>query len=78
MNEWPLSDDVRAGPIHRWQDAMRIPLGKTVFASGDDANYIALPGTGRKAVVEDPKVERIGIGSNFARPRRSWSSSRWT
>ena len=27
---------------------------RTVFAAGDDANYIALPGSGRKAVVEDP------------------------
>jgi hypothetical protein len=54
VNEWPLSDTVRTGPIHRWQDAMPVALGKTVFAAGDDANYIALPGSGRKAIVEDP------------------------
>ena len=54
VNEWPLSDTVRRGPIHRWQDAMPVALGGTVFAAGDDANYIALPGSGRKAVVEDP------------------------
>ena len=32
---------------------MPIVLGKTVFASGDDAEYIPLPGTSRKAAVED-------------------------
>ena len=28
VNRWPLSDVVRRGPNHRWQDAMMIPLGK--------------------------------------------------
>ena len=54
VNRWPLSDVVRRGPNHRWQDAMTIPLGKAVFASGDDAPYIPLPGTARKDLVEDP------------------------
>ena len=36
---------VKSGPNHRWQDAMPIALGKTVFASGDDAEYIPLPNT---------------------------------
>ena len=44
VNAWPLSNVVRRGPNHRWQDAMTIPLGKAVFASGDDAPYIPLPG----------------------------------
>ena len=54
VNEWPLSNQVKRGPNHRWQDAMGIPLGKTVFASGDAAEYIPLPGTSRRAIVEDP------------------------
>lgn len=54
VNRWPLSDSVRRGPSHRWQDAMEMTLGKTVFASGDDAPYIPLPGTPRTAIVEDP------------------------
>ena len=33
---------------------MEIPLGKTVFASGDDVEYIPLPGSSRRAMVEDP------------------------
>lgn len=54
VNAWPLSNQVKSGPNHRWQDAMPIPLGKTVFASGDDTEYIPLPGTSRRAIVEDP------------------------
>lgn len=54
VNRWPLTDAVRRGPSHRWQDAMEMTLGKTVFASGDDAPYIPLPGTPRTAIVEDP------------------------
>lgn len=53
VNRWVRSEIVRSGPNHRWQDAMQIPLGKTVFASGDDVPYIPLPGTLRKAAVED-------------------------
>ena len=54
VNAWPLSNQVKSGPDHRWQDAMPIPLGKTVFASGDDTEYIPVPGTSRRAIVEDP------------------------
>jgi hypothetical protein len=54
INRWPRSTSVKSGPIHRWQDAMPIALGKTVFASGDDAEYVPLPGTPRRTMVEDP------------------------
>ena len=54
VNQWPLSGEVKSAPSHRWQDATLIPLGQTVFASGDDAEYIPLPNTARKAMVEDP------------------------
>ncbi len=57
VNRWPLTPQVKAAPNHRWQDAMPIVLGKTVFASGDDASYIPLPGTPRRAAVEDPLGE---------------------
>lgn len=52
VNRWPLSGQVKSEPDHRWQDAMTIALGKTVFASGDDEEYIPLPGTSRKASTE--------------------------
>ncbi|HTB10041.1 MAG TPA: hypothetical protein VK752_00645 [Bryobacteraceae bacterium] len=52
VNRWPLSMQVKSEPDHRWQDAMTIALGKTVFASGDDEEYIPLPGTSRKASTE--------------------------
>lgn len=54
VNRWPLSQVVASKPNHRWQDAFAISLGKTVFASGDDAEYIPLPGVARRAIVEDP------------------------
>src|SRR5579862_7794907 len=54
VNRWPLSAVIKSSPSHRWQDAIGIPLGKTVFASGDDAEYIPLPGAARGAVVSDP------------------------
>jgi hypothetical protein len=54
VNRWPLSSQVKSGPNHRWQDAMPIVLGKPVFASGDDAEYIPLPNTPRKVMVQDP------------------------
>ena len=54
VNQWPLSDAVRSGPNHDWRQAMPATLGKTVFASGDDAEYIPTPGTTRAASVEDP------------------------
>jgi hypothetical protein len=48
VNRWPLSPQVKSEPDHRWEDAQTIPLGKTIFASGDDEEYIPLPGTPRK------------------------------
>jgi Squalene-hopene cyclase C-terminal domain len=54
VNRWPLSPQVKSAPSHRWQDAVLIPLGKTVFASGDDAEYIPLPATLRKDIVGNP------------------------
>ncbi len=54
INRWPLSNLVSSGPISRWQDAMEIPLGSTVFASGDDSPYIPPPGAERGALAEDP------------------------
>lgn len=54
VNRWPLSNAIGSGPHHRWQDAMEIQLGATVFASADDTPYIALPGTARDAIVNQP------------------------
>ena len=54
VNQWPLTELVKSHPDHRWQDARAIPLGRTVFAAGDDAEYIPVPGTSRNAAVSDP------------------------
>jgi hypothetical protein len=54
VNRWPASSQIKSAPSHRWQDAQTIPPGKTVFAYGDDAEYVPLPGTPRKSLVDDP------------------------
>ena len=54
VNQWPLSPVVKSGPNHRWQDAVEVPLGKTTFASVDDAEYIPLPRTPRRELMNDP------------------------
>ena len=48
VNRWPRTGLVKSSPARRWQDAVKIPLGQTVFASGDDENYVPLPGTTRR------------------------------
>ena len=52
VNRWPTSTLVKSSPSHRWQDAISIPLDKVVFASGDDEEYIPLPGTPQRTTVE--------------------------
>ena len=54
INRWPRSSEVKSSPSHRREDALKIELGKTVFAYGDDAEYIPLPGTPRRALLDDP------------------------
>ena len=49
VNRWPRTGLVKSSPARRWQDAVKIPLGQTVFASGDDENYVPLPGTTRQS-----------------------------
>ena len=70
VNRWPMSASVKSGPIHRWQDARQIPLGKTVFAYGDDAEYIPLPGTTRKSTVDDAeRTDWYKFTFNDAKPK---------
>src|SRR5215471_13342060 len=57
VNQWPLTEQVASGPNHDWQHAMSIPVGKTIFASGDDAEYTPLPGVARRLVAEDRNGE---------------------
>jgi hypothetical protein len=48
VNRWPRTELVKSVPARRWQDAVTIPLGQTVFASGDDESYVPVPGTPRR------------------------------
>ena len=57
VNRWPLTHQVKSGPNRDWRHAMSIPLGRTIFASGDDAEYIPLPGTTRRSVAADKDGE---------------------
>lgn len=52
INQWPASASFKQGPNHRWHDASPMTLGRTVFASADEIEYIPLPGTPRKGVLE--------------------------
>jgi hypothetical protein len=54
VNKWPLTDEVKSAPSHRWEDAPKIGLGKTVFAYGDDTEYVPVPGTARTSLADDP------------------------
>ena len=47
-----------AAPGHTWQDAAPISLGQVVAASGDEAEYVPLPGTPRREIVEAPAGEQ--------------------
>jgi hypothetical protein len=70
VNQWPLSGKLKSSPSHRWQDATSVPLGQTVFASGDDSEYIPLPATARKSAVQDPAgTDWYKFDFNESRPK---------
>src|ERR1051326_4480216 len=48
---------LNAGPNHTWEDAAQFTLGELVVGSGDEAEYVPLPGTARKDLVEAPAGE---------------------
>jgi len=52
VNRWPLTATVKSLPDRQWQDAQPIALGTAVFASGDEEEYIPLPGTPRKEIAD--------------------------
>ncbi len=64
VNRWPLSAQLKSEPDHRWQDATPITLGKTVFASADDEEYIPLPGTPRKTSTEGADWYKFDFSSD--------------
>ena len=37
VNRWPITNSVKSAPIHDWEHALTVSLGKSVFAYGDDA-----------------------------------------
>ena len=58
---------VKSSPGQRWQDAVKIPFGQTVFASGDDESYIRCrerPGARQPRAPHPP----TGTGSSSRRP----------
>ena len=46
-----------AAPGHTWQDAAPIALGQVTPASGDEAEYVPVPGRSRKEIVQTPAAE---------------------
>ena len=57
VNRWPISTSLKRGANHGWQDASPMVLGHTVFASGDEAEYLPVPGTTRKQNADEPSGE---------------------
>ena len=45
------------GPHHTWQDAASFTLGDLVVASGDEAEYVPLPGMSRADIIGEPAGE---------------------
>lgn len=52
VNKWPFSAQVKAGPNNTFQTAREIALGKTVHATADEAEFLPLPDTSRRVIVE--------------------------
>ncbi|HWD98773.1 MAG TPA: hypothetical protein VG345_07040, partial [Bryobacteraceae bacterium] len=57
VERWPDSPQLKAGGDHDWRHASPMTLGKTVFASADELEYIPVEGTSRKAYSSDPALE---------------------
>jgi hypothetical protein len=58
VNRLPNSPQINPGGNHTWQTAAPIELGKTLFASADETEYIPLPATTRKAAATAPRAEQ--------------------
>lgn len=57
VDRWPESQQLKPGGNHDWRHASEISLGKTVFASDDEVEYIPVAGTARKDYVADAAGE---------------------
>jgi len=57
VNRWADGSPVKAGGNHTWQTAAPLTLGRTLFASSDEAPYIPVPGTLRKQIVNEARAE---------------------
>ena len=57
INAWPDSTQRKTGGNHSVKDASPMVLGQTVFASGDEAEYIPVENTSRKDYAQDPRGE---------------------
>jgi hypothetical protein len=53
----PASVQINPGGNHTWQTAAPLELGKTLFASSDETEYIPLPATARKTTASDPRAD---------------------
>ena len=55
ITRWPDSPQLNRGANHTWEIASPMTLGKTVFASSDELEYIPVPGVSRKDTFNDPR-----------------------
>ncbi len=57
INRWPESAQLKPGGNHDWRHAAGMQLGKTVFASDDEIEYIPLAGAPRAKYTADAAGE---------------------
>jgi hypothetical protein len=48
---------LNSGPNHTWEDAASMTLGELVIGSGDETEYVPLPGTAKSDIVSAPAGE---------------------
>ncbi len=57
VGTWADSSQIKTGNNHTWKDAGAMVLGKTVFASNDEVEYIPVPGTPRADAITGTRGE---------------------
>jgi hypothetical protein len=68
VNRWPDSPAINHGSNHTWQQASPIQLGRTVFASDDELEYVPLPSTPRDAIVSPAADDWYRFDFNSPKP----------
>lgn len=69
VNRLPDSPSIKRGGNHTWQQASPMVLGRTVFASGDEIEYIPLPASPRSAILSPAGEDWYRFEFNSPQPK---------